>query len=71
MRASKVCNLSLLNTIAKAKEISYEELKAKYLPPKQLGIIQSIAVTFDSDLKDLETEGYISISDGKIRYVRR
>ena len=71
MRVTKPCNLSLLNTISESKEITYEELKIKYLPPKQKGIIQGVAVMFDSDLKDLESEGYISIDTDVIRFIKR
>ena len=70
MHVTTPCNFSLLNVIATAKEITYDELKGKYLPPKQNGIIQSAAVMFDSDLQRLETEGYISIRNGVIHFIR-
>lgn len=56
LRVTKPCNMSLLNVIAEANEITYEELKVKYLPPKQPGIIQGASVMFDSDLKDLASQ---------------
>ena len=71
LRVTKPCNMSLLNVIAEANEITYEELKVKYLPPKQPGIIQGASVLFDSDLKDLASEGYISINDNVICFLRR
>ena len=71
LRVTKPCNMSLLNVIAEANEITYEELKVKYLPPKQPGIIQGASVMFDSDLKDLASEGYISINDNVICFLRR
>lgn len=71
LRVTKSCNMSLLNVIAEANEITYEELKVKYLPAKQPGIIQGASVMFDSDLKDLAFEGYISINDNVICFLRR
>ena len=71
LRVTKPCNMNLLNVIAEANEITYEELKVKYLPPKQPGIIQGASVMFDSDLKDLASEGYISINDNVICFLRR
>lgn len=70
MMVSKVCNLSLLNVISEANEITYEELRKKYLPPEQPGIIQGAAVMFDSDLKTLESEGLITINDEIIHFIR-
>lgn len=71
MRVSKPCNLSLLNIIAEAKEITYNELRAKHLPPKQPGIIPNVTTMFDFDLKVLESEGRISIDGEVIRFIRK
>lgn len=70
MKISKPFNASLLGCIAKEKVITISELKKKYLPPKQPGIIQGITVMFDSDLKVLEEEGYITIEDDVVRFIR-
>lgn len=71
MRVSRPYNISLLRVIAEAKEITYDDLKRKYLPPKQPGIIQGAEVTFDSDLDTLEAEGFISRHDDLICYIER
>lgn len=69
MIISKPYNGSLLNCIAEAKTITIGALKKKYLPPEQPGIIQSVSVMFDSDLKVLEEEGYISIENNVVKYI--
>ena len=71
MKIGPIYNLSLLQVISTSNEITYEELKRKYLPPKQPGIIQGVEVSFDSDLETLETEGYISREGDIIRYIGR
>lgn len=71
MKVGKVCNASLLNTIAKRKEITYDELKEEYCEPSPPGVIIGKNVMFDSDLKTLESEGYISIDDDLITYIGR
>ena len=71
MKISKACNMSLLEIIARAKEITCEELKKQYLPPEQPGVVQGVTVMFDSDLKDLESEGYISINNGVITFIEK
>ena len=71
MKVSKVCNASLLNTIAQRKEITYDNLKAEYCEPTPPGIILGKNVMFDSDLKTLEFEGYIKIDDDLITYIGR
>lgn len=71
MKIGPIYNLSLLQAISTSKEITYEELKRKYLPPKQPGIIQGVEVSFDSDLETLETVGYISREGDIIRYIGR
>lgn len=71
MRVSKVCNASLLRCIAEEKTITISALKKKYLPQEQPGIIQGRTVMFDSDLKVLAEEGYITIEDDIVKYVRR
>ena len=69
MRVSRIYNASLLKVIAEAKEITYADLRCKYLPPKQPGIIQGVEVSFDSDLDTLEAEGFISRHNDIIRYI--
>ena len=71
MRVSKLYNASLLRCIAEEKTITISALKKKYLPPEQPGIIQGIAVMFDSDLKVLEEEGYVTIKDDVVEYIQR
>lgn len=71
MYVTKPINLSLLNAISEFKEITYEELKIKYLPPEQRGIIQGVTVMFDPDLKTLESQGYISRDGDVIRFIER
>ena len=53
------------------KTITISALKKKYLPLEQLGIIQGTTVMFDSDLKVLAEEGYITIEDDIVKYVQR
>ena len=69
MRISKPYNGSLLMCIAEEKTITINALKKKYLPPEQPGIIQGVSVMFDSDLKVLEEEGYISIENNVVKYI--
>ena len=71
MRISRVCNATLLAIIAKKEEITYEELKKEYCEPIQIGVVSSRNVMFDSDLKVLELEGYITITDNLIKYIKR
>ena len=71
MKISKLYNLSLLECIAKEKTITIDDLKKKYLPPEQPGIIQSVTVMFDSDLKTLAEEGYITVKDNVVKYIQR
>ena len=54
MRVSKVCNYSLLKTIAQKEELTYTELKNIYCEPTPLGK----NVAFDSDLELLASEGH-------------
>ena len=61
-------NATLLQVIAEAGELTYEELKQKYLPSEQPGIVLGITVTFDSDLKTLENIGYVIREGDVIRY---
>ncbi len=68
MHISPAYNVSLLHVIAEAKELTYEELKQKYLPPEQPGIIQGATVMFDSELKTLEEMGLIIREGNVIRY---
>ena len=69
MRVSKPYNASLLRCIAEEKTITINDLKAKYLPPEQPGIIQGITVMFDRDLKVLKEEGYITIEDDIVEFI--
>ena len=71
MKIGPIYNLSLLQAISTSKKITYEELKRKYLPSKQPGIIRGVEVSFDRDLETLETEGYISREGDIIRYIGR
>ena len=59
MKMTEPCNLGLLALISAAGEISYEELKQRYLPPEQPGVIQGVTASFDNDIKTLEKEKYI------------
>lgn len=56
MRISKQYNASLLRCIAEEKSITISDLKKKYLPPEQPGIIQGVTAMFDSDLITLREE---------------
>ena len=60
MKMTEPYNLGLLALISAAGEISYEELKQRYLPPEQPGVIQGVTASFDNDIKTLEKEKYIS-----------
>ena len=71
MKISKIYNASLLNIIAKREEITYAKLKEEYCEPSTPGVIIGENVMFDSDLKTLESEGYISIDDDLITYIGR
>ncbi len=71
MRVSKVYNGTLLSIIAQKEEITYEELKAEYCEPTPKGVVSGRNVMFDSDLKVLESEGYITITDDLIKYIKR
>lgn len=68
MYISPIYNVSLLQVISQAQELTYEELKQKYLPPEQPGIIQGIAVSFDDDLKTLEEMGLVLREGNILRY---
>lgn len=71
MRVGPICNFSLLQVISNAKEITYEELRRKYLPPQKPGIVQGVEVMFDSDLETLITAGYVSREGDIIRFIGR
>ena len=49
MKMTEPYNLGLLALISAAGEISYEELKQRYLPPEQPGVIQGVTASFDND----------------------
>lgn len=70
MRVSKVCNFSLLKTIAQKGETTYTELKGIYCKPTPRGVILAKNVMFDSDLELLASEGYIQITDDVIKFIR-
>jgi len=69
MKVSPVCNATLLQIIANRKEITYSKLKKEYCTPISSKVISSRNVMFDSDLKVLESEGYIKISDDLITFI--
>ncbi len=71
MRISKIYNRTLLSIIAKKEEITYEALKEEYCEPTPIGVVSGRNVMFDSDLKVLESEGYITITDDLIKYIKR
>lgn len=71
MNVSKMYNASLLQIIAQKSEITYAELKKEYCTPMPYGVISGREVMFDSDLKVLESEGYIEIIEELIKYIRR
>ncbi len=71
MRVSQIFNATLLQIIAKKGEITYEELKAEYCQPTPLGVVLGSNVMFDSDLKVLASEGYITINNDLITYIQR
>ena len=63
MKVTEPYNLGLLALISEAGEISCEELKQRYLPPEQPGVIQGVAA--------LEKEKYISVRGNIIRFIRK
>ena len=71
MKVTEPYNLGLLALISEAGEISCEELKQRYLPPEQPGVIQGVAASFDNDIKALEKEKYISVRGNIIRFIRK
>ncbi len=71
MKMTEPCNLGLLALISAAGEISYEELKQRYLPPEQPGVIQGVTASFDNDIKTLEKEKHISVHGNIIRFIRK
>ena len=71
MKMTEPYNLGLLALISAAGEISYEELKQRYLPPDQPGVIQGVTASFDNDIKTLEKEKYISVHGNIIRFIRK
>ena len=71
MKMTEPYNLGLLALISAAGEISYEELKQRYLPLEQPGVIQGVAASFDNDIKTLEKEKYISVQGNIIRFIRK
>lgn len=71
MKVSKIYNTTLLQIIAQEGEITYIDLKEKYCIPMPPGVVSGRDVMFDSDLKTLETEGYIQRTDDLIIYLGR
>ena len=65
-----IYNHSLIRKIQELQECSIEELKKAYLPPRQPGVVQSITVRFDQDLKELEKLGAIEVKDGRVKYLK-
>ena len=56
MKMTEPYNLGLLALISEAGEISCEELKQRYLPPEQPGVIQGVAASLDNDIKHWKRE---------------
>ena len=71
MKVTQVYNGTLLSIIAQKEEITYEKLKSEYCEPTPKGVVSGRNVMFDSDLKVLESEGYITITDDLIKYIKR
>ncbi len=69
MKVTEPYNLGLLALISRRN--SCEELKQRYLPPEQPGVIQGVAASFDNDIKALEKEKYISVRGNIIRFIRK
>ena len=71
MRIGKVYNASLLAVIARKGEITYDNLKKEYCEPTPPGVISARNMKFYSDLKVLESEGYITIKEGVVTHIQR
>ena len=71
MKIRKIYNASLFQIIAQKGEVTYAELKKEYCTPMPHGIISGKEVMFDSDLKVLESEGYIVMTEDLIKYIHR
>lgn len=69
MRISPVYNHSLLNEIFKLDNCTINELKKHYLPPEQPGVIQGVAVQFESDLELLASMGCISLDHDRVKFI--
>ena len=69
MRMTPVYNLSLLQAIHELNDCTLSELKRHYLPPEQPGVVQGIAVSFDSDLQTLVSMGCVSVSQDRVRFI--
>lgn len=70
MKMTEPYNLGLLALISAAGEISYEELKQRYLPPEQPGVIQGVTASFDNDIKHWKRK-YISVHGNINRFIRK
>ena len=57
--------------LQKEKKSHTLNLKKEYCVPVSSKVISSRIVMFDSDLKVLESEGYIKITDDLITYIVR
>lgn len=71
MRITPPYNATLLSIIAQKEEVTYSKLKEEYCIPAPSGVVLGRNVMFDSDLKQLEAEGYIRIIDDTITYIGR
>lgn len=71
MRITKIYNVDLLRLILQHDGITVSELKELYILPEPKGVVYDSNVMFESDLAVLESEDYIWIEDGCIRFVHR
>ena len=69
MRISAVYNRSLLTVIYELKDCTINELKQRYLPPEQPGVVQGITVSFDSDVQTLVSMGCISVDKDRVKFI--
>jgi len=75
MEMTPVFNHDLLLCIREACEeseegvVSIHELKRRYLPKPQSGVIQGIAVMFEKDIDVLHSIGYVEILGENIKFI--
>ena len=70
MKITAAYDASLLAIIAEHEEISIINLKKKYLPKPKPGIVDSLTLCFDSNLKILENEGDIQFVGKSVKYIK-